>query len=64
LGPTLRGPDIDRLVEEAKIYQFYGVCVPPFWVKRAKREVGNSPVAVITVAGFPTGLFDDRNQSG
>lgn len=55
LAPTVSGSDIDRLVADAKIWQFHGVCVPPFWVKRARREVDNSPVAVITVAGFPLG---------
>jgi deoxyribose-phosphate aldolase len=55
LSPVLVIGDIDRLVEEANQYQFFGICVPPFWVKRAKREIGNSPIRLITVAGFPLG---------
>jgi deoxyribose-phosphate aldolase len=55
LSPTLTIGDIDRLVDEAKQYLFFGVCVPPFWVTRAKREIGSAPVALITVAGFPFG---------
>lgn len=55
LSPTLTIGDIDRLVDEAKQYSFFGVCVPPFWVKRAKREIGTSPIALVTVAGFPLG---------
>ncbi|MEJ0031661.1 MAG: deoxyribose-phosphate aldolase [Bacteroidota bacterium] len=55
LSPTLTIGDIDRLVDEAKQYSFFGVCVPPFWVKRAKREIGSSPIALVTVAGFPLG---------
>lgn len=55
LSPTLTIGDIDRLVEEAKLYSFFGICVPPFWVKRAKREIGTSSIALITVAGFPLG---------
>lgn len=47
--------EIDQLVEEAIQHQFYGVCVPPFWVKRAKREIDESKVSLITVVGFPFG---------
>jgi deoxyribose-phosphate aldolase len=55
LSPTLTIGDIDRLVDEARQHSFFGVCVPPFWVKRAQREIGNSPIALVTVAGFPLG---------
>ncbi len=55
LSPTLTIGDIDRLVAEAKHYNFLGVCVPPFWVLRAKREIGKDPVTLVTVAGFPLG---------
>jgi deoxyribose-phosphate aldolase len=55
LSPTLSVGDIDRLVDEAKFHQFLGVCVPPFWVKRAKREIGTADVKLVTVAGFPLG---------
>lgn len=55
LSPTLTIADIDRLVEEAVQHHFFGVCVPPFWVKRARREIGSKPVALVTVAGFPLG---------
>jgi deoxyribose-phosphate aldolase len=55
LSPTVTQTDIDRLVDEAKQYTIFGVCVAPFWVKRAKREIGTSPVQVVTVAGFPLG---------
>ena len=55
LSPTLTLSDIDRLVSEARQYNFLGVCVPPFWVKRAKREIGSDPITLVTVAGFPLG---------
>ena len=55
LSPTLTVSDVDRLVDEAKHYNLFGICVPPFWVKRAKREIGNSPIQLVTVAGFPLG---------
>jgi deoxyribose-phosphate aldolase len=55
LSPLLTISDIDRLVDEARQHSFFGVCVPPFWVKRAKREIGSASIALITVAGFPLG---------
>jgi deoxyribose-phosphate aldolase len=55
LSPTLTVSDIDRLVSEAKDHNLFGICVPPFWVKRAKREIGNSLIQLVTVAGFPLG---------
>ncbi|MFN7791335.1 MAG: deoxyribose-phosphate aldolase [Cyclobacteriaceae bacterium] len=55
LSPTLTIQDVDKLVAEAKHYHFLGVCIPPFWVKRDKREIGDSKILLITVAGFPLG---------
>lgn len=55
LSPTLTIKDIDQLVVEAIQYNFFGICVPPFWVKRAKREIGNENIILVTVAGFPLG---------
>lgn len=55
LSPTLTIASIDKLVDEARHYNFLGICVPPFWVKRAKREIGKDKITLITVAGFPLG---------
>jgi deoxyribose-phosphate aldolase len=55
LSPMLTIKDIDKLVAEAIQYNFFGICVPPFWVKRARREIGSANVALVTVAGFPLG---------
>lgn len=55
LKPTLTANDIDQLVGEAKAYQLFGVCVPPFWVKKAAREIGNADIQLVTVVGFPLG---------
>jgi len=37
------------------MYGFVGVCVPPFWVKRAAREIGTLDIQLVTVIGFPFG---------
>ncbi|MCE7993853.1 MAG: deoxyribose-phosphate aldolase [Roseivirga sp.] len=55
LKPTLVDKDIDQLVAEAKEHSFVGVCVPPFWVKKAAREIGESDIQLVTVIGFPLG---------
>lgn len=55
LSPTLTIHDIDKVVNEARQYGFLGVCVPPFWVKRAQREIGKDKILLVTVAGFPLG---------
>src|SRR6185369_17600592 len=55
LSPTLSIKDVDQLVVEAKHHHFLGICVPPFWVKRAKREIGSDHITLVTVVGFPLG---------
>jgi deoxyribose-phosphate aldolase len=55
LSPILTIRDVDQLVDDARAHQLFGICVPPFWVKRAKREIGNASIALVTVVGFPLG---------
>lgn len=55
LKPGLTDQDIYDLVNAAVEYNFYGICVPPFWVKKASRELSKTAVKLITVAGFPLG---------
>lgn len=47
--------DILKLCEEALGHHFYGVCVPPYHVQTAKKELNKSAVKIITVVGFPLG---------
>lgn len=55
LKPTVTEREIDQLVTEAVEHQFIGVCVPPFWVKRASRELESQDIQLVTVIGFPLG---------
>ncbi|MCH7397402.1 deoxyribose-phosphate aldolase [Belliella sp. DSM 107340] len=55
LKPLTLDSDIEKLVNEAKEFGFVGICVPPFWVKKAKREIGNADIQLVTVVGFPLG---------
>lgn len=57
---TLLKPDatleqIEKLIAEAKKYEFASVCVNPTWVKTAADLLKNSSVKVCTVIGFPIG---------
>lgn len=62
LKPTLTDKDIDRLVEEAIEQEFLGICVPTFWVKKAKREVKGHGIQLVTVIGFPLGYQMTENK--
>ena len=46
---------IDRLLSEAKDYDFSSVCVNPCWVSHAKTALVDTDVKVCTVVGFPLG---------
>ncbi len=55
LSPTITVSEVDQLAEEAIAFNLFGICIPPFWVKRAKRELGKEKVILVTVVGFPFG---------
>ncbi|MFB9278286.1 deoxyribose-phosphate aldolase [Cohnella cellulosilytica] len=55
LSATSTEQEIVRLCAEAKQYGFATVCVNPYWVPTAARELAGSPVGVTTVIGFPLG---------
>ncbi len=54
LKPDSTLDDIRRLCDESLQYQFFGVCVPPYFVKDAARFL-NEQAKVATVVGFPMG---------
>ena len=55
LKPTATWEDIEKICREAMEYGFAAVCVPPLYVKKVKEFLGDSPVKVATVIGFPFG---------
>lgn len=55
LSPTISYQDVEKMVREALDYHFVGLCLPPFWVKKAKRDLGEADVQMVTVVGFPLG---------
>ena len=55
LKATATGADIDHLCAEALSFEFWSVCVTPFYVRRAKERLEGSGVKVCAVVGFPLG---------
>ena len=55
LKPVASQADIERLCSEARQYGFCSVCVNPYWVSLAKKQLQGTDVKVCTVIGFPLG---------
>lgn len=47
--------DVLQLCKEAIENDFFGVCVPPYFIKTAKASLKSSKVQIVTVVGFPLG---------
>ena len=55
LNPQSTRADISKLCQEAAEHGFFAVCVNPYFVRQAVKELASSNVAVATVIGFPLG---------
>lgn len=55
LRPDATAADVRQLCAEARHHRFAAVCVNPYWVPLAARELRGTPVQVCTVVGFPLG---------
>ena len=47
--------DVERLCKEALKYGFHAVCIPPYFLQKAKSVIGDADVKLCTVIGFPMG---------
>ena len=54
--------ELIKLFEEAKQYNFLGVCVNPCYVELAKENLKNSDVKIVTVIGFPLGANTTKTK--
>ena len=54
--------DINRLCEEAVLYGFAAVCVPPVYVKNVKGQLNKTDIKIATVAGFPLGYSETMTK--
>ncbi|MFT4534097.1 MAG: deoxyribose-phosphate aldolase [Saprospiraceae bacterium] len=55
LKPTATQEDIKLLCKEATENDFYAVCIAPYYLDTAKKEILKSNVKLSTVIGFPFG---------
>ena len=55
LNPVATERQIIKLCQEAKVYNFYSVCVNSCYTAIAKQSLENTEVKVCTVVGFPMG---------
>ena len=55
LSPVITAQRVEEMVRETKAHQFAGLCLPPFWIKKARRELGGADPSLITVVGHPYG---------
>jgi deoxyribose-phosphate aldolase len=60
LGASVNKEQIDKLIGEAKEFDFKSVCVNPVWVKYAKHQLKKTDVLVCTVIGFPHGTHQPQ----
>jgi deoxyribose-phosphate aldolase len=63
LKPTTTLADIEKVCDEAKLYGFAAVCVPPYFVSDSKEILRNSSVKLATVIGFPFGYNDYKAKA-
>lgn len=62
LKPTMTDQDVNNLIREAIEEKMMGVCLPGFWLKKAKRELGDEDIRLVTVIGFPFGFEDTATK--
>lgn len=48
--------DIKKICNEAIKYNFKTVCIHPYWIPFAKKELDGTEVGITTVIGFPLGV--------
>ncbi|EOI34364.1 deoxyribose-phosphate aldolase [Enterococcus faecalis] len=56
LKPEATEAAVQKIIDEAKEYNFFSVCINPCWVAFASEQLADTDVAVCTVIGFPLGV--------
>jgi deoxyribose-phosphate aldolase len=62
LKPDTTKESIEKLVAEAKEYEFASVCVNPSWVPFCYEKLKDTNVKVCTVIGFPLGATSTQSK--
>ncbi|RLL48038.1 deoxyribose-phosphate aldolase [Oceanobacillus piezotolerans] len=62
LKPESTKNQIDKIINEAREYEFASVCVNPYWVSYCFEKLKDTPVKVCTVIGFPLGATSTASK--
>lgn len=63
LKPDTQKDAVIKICEEAKEYNFYSVCVNPYYVPLVKSELEGSDVKITAVVGFPLGASTKESKA-
>ena len=55
LKPEGTTREIDKLIKEAKAWNFGAICINSSWIKYAKEQLNKSNIKIVAVVGFPLG---------
>ena len=55
LRPDATKDEVQKMINNAMEFHFYGVCIAPYFVKYAKDIIKEDNLKIITVVGFPFG---------
>lgn len=55
LKPEGTTKEIDKLIKEAKEWNFGAICINSSWIKYAKEQLKNNDIKIVSVIGFPLG---------
>ena len=53
LKPNTTNDDIIKLTDDAKKYNFFGVCINPYFISLTKELLSNTNIKIVTVVNFP-----------
>jgi deoxyribose-phosphate aldolase len=62
LKPNATASDVDRVCDEAIRFDFWSVCVGPYYAKRVSQRLENSEVKTCVVVGFPFGFAEPESK--
>lgn len=58
LKPDATKKEVEKILEEAVIHKFLGICINPCYVDFAKQYLNGADVKIVTVVGFPLGAMN------
>lgn len=62
LLPTITEKDITGLSNDAVLYNFKTVAVPPCWISNCSKLLKNTPVGITAPVGFPFGYSSTKSK--